>query len=65
MAKNTAKKRAAGGVARRLTGPLGSPVASPPPVSPEGEAGVVQPDAHSSVSAFLACLLLLTFVSGV
>ncbi|KAG1825173.1 hypothetical protein EV424DRAFT_1345847 [Suillus variegatus] len=48
MAENTTKKRAAGGVARRLTGPLGLPVASPPPVSPEGEAGVVQPDTHSS-----------------
>ncbi|KAG2137130.1 uncharacterized protein EDB93DRAFT_1253740 [Suillus bovinus] len=50
MTKNTAKKRAAGGVARRLSGPLGSPVASPPPASPssEGEVEVVQPDAHSS-----------------
>ncbi|KAG2360218.1 hypothetical protein BDR07DRAFT_1378129 [Suillus spraguei] len=54
MTKNTAKKRAAGGVARRLSGPLGSPAASPPPASPEGEVVVVQPDAHS-LWCFICC----------
>ncbi|KAG2158721.1 uncharacterized protein EDB93DRAFT_1245953 [Suillus bovinus] len=49
MSKNTAKKRAAGGIAKRVSGPLGSPVASAAPASPgsEGEHELAWSDVHS------------------
>ncbi|KAG2049653.1 hypothetical protein BDR06DRAFT_1011889 [Suillus hirtellus] len=49
MSKNMAKKRAAGGIAKRVSGPLGSPVASPAPASPgsEGEHELAWSDVHS------------------
>lgn len=61
MSKNTAKKRAAGGCARRISAPLGSPAVSPAPASPSSpeEDEVVQPDTHSPVSPLLQCLPLL------
>ncbi|KAG1730907.1 hypothetical protein EDB19DRAFT_1831880 [Suillus lakei] len=45
----TAKKHATGGIAKRVSGPLGSPAALPVPASPgvEGEVEVVQLDVHS------------------
>ncbi|KAG1778005.1 hypothetical protein EV702DRAFT_1196804 [Suillus placidus] len=49
MVRNTAKKTAAGGIAKRVSGPLGSPAASPAPASPtsEGEPEVAWSDVHS------------------
>lgn len=63
MAKNTAMKHAAGGIAKRVSGPLGSPATSHIPASPgvEREVEVMQLDIHSQVSLFLRRLLLLTF----
>ncbi|KAG2741535.1 hypothetical protein P692DRAFT_20880080 [Suillus brevipes Sb2] len=45
MAKNTTKKRAAGGTAKRVSGPLGSPVPAHPGV--EGEVEVARVEVHS------------------
>ncbi|KAG1750984.1 hypothetical protein EDD22DRAFT_957842 [Suillus occidentalis] len=45
MAKNTAKKRAAGGTAKRVSGPLGSPVPAHPGV--QGEVEVARVEVHS------------------
>ncbi|KAG1726581.1 hypothetical protein EDB19DRAFT_1833389 [Suillus lakei] len=49
MPKNTAKKCAAGGIAKRVSGPLGLPATSPVPASPgvEGEVEVAWLDVHS------------------
>jgi hypothetical protein len=59
MAKNTAKKRAASGTAKKVSGPLGSPVPAHPGV--EGEVEVARVEVHSQVCSFLTRLLLLTF----
>jgi hypothetical protein len=59
MAKKTAKQRAAGGTAKRASGPLGSPVPAHPGV--EGEVEVARLEVHSQVSSFLTHLLLLIF----
>ncbi|KAG1747326.1 hypothetical protein EDB19DRAFT_1826085 [Suillus lakei] len=49
MPKNTAKKHATGGIAKRVSGPLGLPAALPVPASPgvEGEVEVAWLDVHS------------------
>ncbi|KAG1728013.1 hypothetical protein EDB19DRAFT_1832909 [Suillus lakei] len=46
---NTAKKHTTSGIAKRVSGPLGSPAASPVPASPgvEGEVEVARLDVHS------------------
>jgi hypothetical protein len=59
MAKKTAKKCAAGGTAKRASGPLGLPAPAHPGV--EGEVEVAWLEVHSQVSSFLMHLLLLTF----
>lgn len=49
--KNTAKKRAAGGIAQRVSGPLGSPVSNVAEVLPNASAEPEAPaETHSLVS---------------
>jgi hypothetical protein len=60
--KNTAKKHAASGTAKRVSGPLGLLAALLVPASPRTgvELEVAQLEVHSQVSSFFMCLLMLT-----